>query len=268
MPKMKHSTGRAEDLAQFNGALDQWVLLSKQECASRMDWDRRSGQSDKDLKKFERGWHEGTEEMAKMARPIFKCFLRDNSGLSAAELEKLAQKFSPGGAHTRGELVDLIRNTECWTDPDPLLLAATMRLNWHGGKTEFQFLPDPAKTELKHYQWQAADLIELFRSATSGDPRRILRAEDRGFYNSLPERFTVYRGCAGVSADMAAAGVCWTLKREIAEWFAWRADDTSPGGCAGLSRAVRSRTYRRRFPELRSDRPRRFEKSQREGLRA
>jgi hypothetical protein len=223
MPKMKGSTGRAEDLAQLNRALDQWIHMSKEQCAFRNSLSREYGISDDVLKQVEAEWHEGTERMAKMTRPFLKYFFRDNSGMSAEELQELALKLSPGGTHTGGWLADLIRNTECWTDPDPLLLAATMRLNWHGGKTGFQFLPDPAKTEHKHYQWQAADLIELLKTGTGGDPRRILTAEDRDFYNSLPERFTVYRGCAGVSADMAAAGVCWTTKRDVAEWFAWRA---------------------------------------------
>jgi len=58
-----------------------------------------------------------------------------------------------------------------------------------------------------------------------GDPRRILVGEDRNFYDSLPDRFTVYRGCAGVSLEHARAGICWTTKRDIAEWFADRSAD-------------------------------------------
>lgn len=105
---------------------------------------------------------------------------------------------------------------------DPLLLAATIRYNWHGGKAGFQFLPDPAKTDFDAYVEEAWSLLELFDQALDGDPRRILTGDDRAFFDSLPDWFTVYRGCAGVSIEHAAAGVCWTTQRDVAEWFAAR----------------------------------------------
>jgi hypothetical protein len=72
------------------------------------------------------------------------------------------------------------------------------------------------------YQGEVDDLIELFWQAHDGNPWRILTGEDAAFYRSLPDRFTVYRGAAGISPELAGVGVCWTTKREIAEWFADR----------------------------------------------
>ena len=68
-----------------------------------------------------------------------------------------------------------------------------------------------------------------FHEGLQGDPLRILTGEDRDFYASLPERFTVYRGCAGISAELAGKGLCWTLKRDGAEWFALRNASLSKG---------------------------------------
>lgn len=80
---------------------------------------------------------------------------------------------------------------------------------------------------------------------TSGDPRCILTGNDRAFYASLPEQFPVYRGCYGISGGTAAMGVCWTTKREIAEWFAHRAKRQGLAGEPVLVTAqVRDRAVR------------------------
>jgi hypothetical protein len=157
--------------------------------------------------------------MAERAEPYLPFLLRDNSDKSPAELEEIAAALSPGGAHDGGLLVSLARDRVC---ADPLLVAATLYHNWHGGKIGFQFLPDPAEHELDEYEGQVGDLVELFELALDGDPRRILTGEDRAFFESLPDRFTVYRGCAGVSPEHAGAGLCWTMRRDVAEWFANR----------------------------------------------
>jgi hypothetical protein len=47
-------------------------------------------------------------------------------------------------------------------DADPLLVAATIWSNWHGGKVGFQFLPDPAQTDPWAYQDEVDELLELF----------------------------------------------------------------------------------------------------------
>jgi hypothetical protein len=160
-------------------------------------------------------------DMAKEAEPHLDAFLRDNSDKSAEELEEVASFLSPGGEHTGGLLVRLILEELFW-QADPLQLAATIRYNWHGGRAGFQFLPDPAQTDIGSYKEQAMELVSLLDEANQGDPLRILTGDDRAFFDTLPARFTIYRGCAGVSIEHAAAGICWTTRREVAEWFAVR----------------------------------------------
>jgi hypothetical protein len=65
--------------------------------------------------------------------------------MPSEELQEIAEKLSPGGVHTGGQLVDLVREN-MW-DADPLLVAAVIYYNWHGGKAGFQFLPDPEQTD-------------------------------------------------------------------------------------------------------------------------
>ncbi|MCV0369532.1 hypothetical protein [Filomicrobium sp.] len=201
--------------------LDDWTKLTLEARAAEHDWLRKLGVSlprevdDNDRKL--------TMDMARDAEPHLAAFLRDNSDKTPLELEELAVKLSPGGAHDGGLLVRLIR-ANMW-DADPLLLAAIIRWNWHGGKRGFQFLSDPAETDLYDYEEEATSLMELFDEALDGDPHRILTGEDRAFFDSLPDRFTAYRGCAGVPVEHAATGVCWTTRRAVAEWFALRTAD-------------------------------------------
>lgn len=200
------------------GLLDRWIAINLEERAAELEWGREHGAN----------FPEGVEEngrtiifgMAQKAKPHLAAFLRDNSDRTAEQLEEVANCLSPGGAHTGGLLARLIWEN-VWL-ADPLLLAATVWFNWHGGKAGFQFLPDPAKTEVDAYEEEAWRLIDLFDSAFDGDPRRILTGADRAFFDSLPDRFTVYRGCAGISPEQAAAGVCWATQRDVAEWFACR----------------------------------------------
>lgn len=166
-------------------------------------------------------------KLARRAEPFLHCFLQDNNDKSAEELEELASKLSPGGVHNGGLLVRLVR-ANLWL-ADPLVVAATIWSNWHGGKVGFQFLPDPAETELCDYTNEVLSLMDLFDYALNGDPCRLLTGPDRAFYQSLPDRLTIYRGCAGISAEKAGAGVCWTRNRDVAEWFANR----SAGICGG-----------------------------------
>jgi hypothetical protein len=136
-------------------------------------------------------------------------------------LEDIASWLSPGGVHNGGAFLNIIMNNGVRICPR--LKAAILYGNWDGGKTGFQFLPDPANTEVEEYALCADDLIEALGSGTGGDPRAVLTGVDREFYESLPDRLTIYRGCAGVSFEHAQAGVCWTTSRPVAEWFAWRA---------------------------------------------
>ena len=158
--------------------------------------------------------------MAKEVEPYLRYFIQDNSKKSPEGLAEVAACLSPGGVHNSGLLASIIR-ANCWY-ADRVLLAAILYYNWFGGKVGFQFLPDPAKTELEEYEWEVDGLI---LDLDLRDPRRILVGEDRDFYDSLPDTFTVYRGCAGVSLEHARAGICWSTKRDIAEWFADRSAD-------------------------------------------
>jgi len=156
------------------------------------------------------------------AREALPSLLQDNSHLSAEELADLADKLSPGGVHTGASLLLWILDEEIGVDP--LLVAAIIRANWKGGARGFQFLPDTAEMRTpEDYEWLAETLINRLGSPCAGDPLRLLTASDRALYLSLPERFTVYRGCGGVSEEMARHGVCWTLTRSSAEYFATRA---------------------------------------------
>lgn len=144
-----------------------------------------------------------SNRMVERARLHIRAFDRDNSGMTPEQLEEMAAALSPGGVHTSGHLVQLIRYK--MFGPDSFLVAATIWHNWHGGKVGFQFLPDPAQTERAEYYEHVADLGVL-EEGTNGDPRRILTGADRAFYDSLPERFTIYRGVCGISVDMAELG--------------------------------------------------------------
>jgi hypothetical protein len=158
-----------------------------------------------------------------IAKILFRnaaAFDRDNSSETAEGLETLAAGLSPSGTHAGGLLIGLIRST-IW-NADPLLLAAAIRYNWQGSKLHFQFLPDPAEVDLETYDAEAWSLLALFDDATQGNPGRILTGGDLDFFKALPERFTIYRGCAGISVAHAGSGVCWTTKRTLAEWFAAR----------------------------------------------
>jgi hypothetical protein len=89
------------------------------------------------------------------------------------------------------------------------------------GKVGFQFLPNPA-VDPENYEFEVEELEGIIDEGLQGDPLRVLTGDDRDFYLSLPESFTVYRGCLGISAELAGIGLCWTLTRDIAESFALR----------------------------------------------
>ena len=157
---------------------------------------------------------------------------------SASELLSLADGLgAPGSMHTAGWLVDFVRQGLRHL-VDQKMLAAAVRAHWDGGKVGFSFLPRPpsldddedAYWEYEDYEYEAADLVEFVRGDDAPWEPRDLMANDKyerdlDFYDSLPERFTVYRGVSGVEPALAAAGVCWTTKRNIAEWFALRGSE-------------------------------------------
>ncbi|RWM02183.1 hypothetical protein [Mesorhizobium sp.] len=171
-----------------------------------------------DLPPLDTSW---IDNMIEECRRWLPALLVDQSNNSAEKLEELASHLAPGGAHTDGWLAHAIFQWARW-EVDQLLLAATIRYCWHGGKSGFQFLPDPAKADPDEYEEQAQELVQFLFEATDGNLARILTGEDLVFYNSLPSRLTVYRGCSAISPEQAGLGVCWTTDRAIAEWFAHR----------------------------------------------
>jgi hypothetical protein len=59
----------------------------------------------------------------------------------------------------------------------------------------------------------------LERALAHEPPHRYLDPPDKEFFDSLPDRVTVYRGVARPGRHV---GISWTIDRGIAEWFAAR----------------------------------------------
>ena len=182
-------------------------------------------------------WDELTSEppaLRAMFRSRFEnhlCSLfQDNDHLSRDELLDIAGKLSPGGHHTGGLLIQIASQ---FFFLDETISAAAHYLNWHGGKVGFQFLPDPAQVDFEEYQDEAYELA-LRLEPIQRNPQRFLSDEDWEMYEALPQKFTVYRGCAGIDAETAGLGLCWTTSRTIANWFAHCSAELS-NGCAPIT---------------------------------
>lgn len=161
-----------------------------------------------------------TAGMARRARQHLPYVMRDNSDLDANRLAEIAGALSPGGVHNGADLYWALID---WGVPiDKHLQAALFYYNWSGGKVGFQFMPNPRTTRAGRYREAAEALATMLFAGHGGDLRRLLIGDDLTFYERLPDTFTVYRGADGVSVPMAAAGPCWTLSRDLAEWFAHR----------------------------------------------
>ena len=156
----------------------------------------------------------------------------DHSDKTLAEIYEIADTLVSGESHHQhGALIlDIMKY---FFGPNPLLVAATLRRTWKGGKMGFVFLSDPATADMGDYSEEAEMLLDgLTDSWMVEDASPLLTNEDGerdlDFYNSLPERMTVYRGGHGITPERLAAGVCWTTSRNVAEWFAHRGLDTEP----------------------------------------
>lgn len=163
----------------------------------------------------------GQDQAERLGRAAI-LFLSDNTDKTPEELAAIARAINVGGAHTGGLTVRYVKEHLMFACPR--LVAACLYEAWQGGKGGFQFLPDPAETDPDVYEGLVWDLMEELENGAM-DPRHVLMngySHDLNFYDSLPERFTVYRGTNGISAKQAAAGVCWTTSRAYAEWFAGR----------------------------------------------
>ena len=162
-------------------------------------------------------------EFLKGVRKLFTT----SDGLSAEDLKRDAMMFVTPyrPIHSCHEpLIGLEKRLTPFINP--VRLASVLRLTWQSSKIGFNLLPNPAALTLEEYGFEADCLM---CDITDGEylclERLLTNTEERDldFWNSLPRKFTVYRGSYGVSAEKCAAGVCWTTKREIAEWFALRA---------------------------------------------
>lgn len=65
------------------------------------------------------------------------------------------------------------------------------------------------------------DVWTMLLSSKRSGREEIMSPDDRAALAAMPAEFAVYRGYCSRSSDWR--GLSWTLKREIAEWFARRA---------------------------------------------
>ncbi|RWO55383.1 hypothetical protein [Mesorhizobium sp.] len=209
---------KRQALSRMHAALRRWIEWN-------LDYPRRQmmflePKPQAELQEMERAQRDLTAQWARRARRYLSYLTQDNSDLDADQLAEIADALSPGGVDNGADLYwNLL---DAGVDIDPLIRAALIYRNWHGGKVGFQFLPDPARTDPEDYEFEADNLVQSLFEATDGKVGGILTGKDRDFYESLPARFTIYRGCSGISPELAGLGVCWTTDRRIAEWFAHR----------------------------------------------
>lgn len=52
----------------------------------------------------------------------------------------------------------------------------------------------------------------------------IMDEEELAYYDSLPDKVTLYRGCSVEEYEDDAFGISWTTSREVAEFFAFRCE--------------------------------------------
>jgi hypothetical protein len=203
------SQSKRQDVRRMHAALRRWIEQS-------LAYQRRQmmflpPQPRAELQEMERAQRHLTARMAPEARQYLSYVMRDNSDLDADKLAEIAEALSPGGAHNGADLFWNLLDAKVVIDP--LIRAALIYYNWHGGKAGFQFLPDPAATAFSTYRKHAETLAWMLGDGHGVDPARILVEEDRDFFERLPDRFTAYRGVAGVTARKAGLGACWTVSR-------------------------------------------------------
>lgn len=227
--------------ADLLACLDRWAEFQTEDDERRLAdmrhvFERANGALPYTIEEIERNQVELHAKWVAKARAVLPLLAEDNSHRTPEELQDLAAKLSPGGgAHTSGLLIRIILANIPFVDPT--LAAATVYLNWAGGKAGFQFLPDPCDADPVEYQEEAWRLLDMF--ADAGGPAALLTGEDRAFYDSLPDRITVYRGAAGAPEDVLGSGLCWTTRRPVAEWFALRSASARKADPVVLTARVR-----------------------------
>lgn len=62
------------------------------------------------------------------------------------------------------------------------------------------------------------------------DSKLLMTEEEQEYFNNLPDTVTLYRGCSveELEGENSCFGISWTTSREIAEFFAFRADFEEP----------------------------------------
>lgn len=66
--------------------------------------------------------------------------------------------------------------------------------------------------------------LEYFEEA---DKLQVMDKEELAYYNSLPNLVTLYRGCNKCEVESGTLGFSWTTQRKVAEFFAFRHEQTN-----------------------------------------
>ena len=155
-------------------------------------------------------WHEEGEinmdNLIDLHRQLFIPWFKEREGFLLKELEDKGRLSSK----TVLKLLLLVGNNERWdyfcnlVDCYPMTKAALangLDFAWTTGRGDDRALYYFKKVGLKN----------------------MLKARQRVFFNSLPDVITIYRGCNKLEAEKGHTfGASWTLKRCVAEFFAFR----------------------------------------------
>lgn len=114
----------------------------------------------------------------------------------------------------------------CGSKIHPHRLAMVFYNSWQNARVGFPLTGDPAKQDFPTYMRMVDRLVGNMTFSGYPNPTAIIadteHDNDLSFFNSLSETLTVYRGSCNVPEETAAYGICWTTRKDIAEWFAIR----------------------------------------------
>lgn len=63
--------------------------------------------------------------------------------------------------------------------------------------------------------------VKLFLESDKPNRELIMNANERRYFSKLPEKLTIYRGCSKHEATSGNLRFSWTIKRKVAEFFAF-----------------------------------------------
>jgi hypothetical protein len=86
-------------------------------------------------------------------------------------------------------------------------------LYWHALRTAY------TDTDNLYYY---KDLIKIAFQREEPNRSELMNPNELEFYNSLPEEVEIYRGLTIAEQNSKNFGVSWTLKKEVAEFFAYK----------------------------------------------